>query len=122
MSVEVHDCRRFGPKASTTEKTTAHGNLLRMFASDHVLKYSTSGRSNDAAGRSCTLLPPLPGMAQDRLCGALPGSDTTYVLLCVDSTAGLQRVSLGPVERYGEMLTGGFIALVGPAFWLGPVL
>lgn len=47
---------------------------------------------------------------------------TTYVLLCVYSTAGLQRVSLGPVERYGEVLSGSFIALVGLAFWIWPVL
>jgi ABC-type nickel/cobalt efflux system permease component RcnA len=46
----------------------------------------------------------------------------TYILLCVYSTAGLQRVSLGPVERYGEVLSGAFIALVGLAFWLWPVL
>lgn len=46
----------------------------------------------------------------------------TYVLLCVSSTAGLQRVSLGPVERYGEVLSGGFIALIGVAFWLWPML
>ncbi len=46
----------------------------------------------------------------------------TYVLLCVYSTAGLQRVSLGPLERYGEVLSGMFIALVGVAFWVWPVL
>ena len=46
----------------------------------------------------------------------------TYVLLSVGSTAGLQRVNLGPLERYGEVLSGGFIALVGLAFWLWPVL
>ena len=46
----------------------------------------------------------------------------TYVLLCVYSTAGLQRVSLGPLERYGEVLSGVFIALVGVAFWMWPVL
>ena len=49
-------------------------------------------------------------------------SIATYVLLCVYSTAGLQRVSLGPVERYGEVLSGGFIALLGVGFWLWPVL
>lgn len=42
----------------------------------------------------------------------------TYVLLCVYSTAGLRRVSLGPWERYGEVLSGAFIALVGLAFWM----
>lgn len=46
----------------------------------------------------------------------------TYVLLCVYSTAGLQRVQLGAFERYGEVLSGTFIALVGVAFWIWPVL
>jgi len=45
-----------------------------------------------------------------------------YVLLCVYSTAGLQRVSFGAVERYGEVLSGAFIALVGLIFWIFPVL
>ena len=45
----------------------------------------------------------------------------TYVILCVGSVAGLQRVSLGPVERYGEVLSGAFIALIGVAFWLWPL-
>jgi hypothetical protein len=44
----------------------------------------------------------------------------TYVVLCVFSTAGLQRVSLGPLERYGEVLSGAFIALVGVVFWVWP--
>ena len=42
----------------------------------------------------------------------------TYMLLCVYSTAGLQRV----LERYGEVLSGVFIALVGVAFWIWPVI
>jgi hypothetical protein len=46
----------------------------------------------------------------------------TYMLLCVYSTAGLQRVRLGPLERYGEVLSGAVIALVGLAFWIWPVL
>jgi hypothetical protein len=46
----------------------------------------------------------------------------TYVLLCVYSTAGLQRVRLGAFERYGEVLSGAFIALVGVAFWIWPAL
>ena len=46
----------------------------------------------------------------------------TYVLLCVFSTAGLQRVRLGAFERYGEVLSGAFIALVGVAFWVSPPL
>jgi len=46
----------------------------------------------------------------------------TYVLLCVLSTAGLQRVRLGAVERHGEVLSGAFIALIGLVFWIWPVL
>jgi hypothetical protein len=46
----------------------------------------------------------------------------TYVLLCVYSTAGLQRVRLGAFEGYGEVMSGAFIALVGLAFWIWPVL
>jgi ABC-type nickel/cobalt efflux system permease component RcnA len=46
----------------------------------------------------------------------------TYVVLCVGSLAGLQRVSLGPLERYGEVLSGAFIAAVGVVFWVWPVL
>jgi nickel/cobalt transporter (NicO) family protein len=50
------------------------------------------------------------------------GTIVTYVVLCVYSTAGLQRVNLGAFERYGEVLSGAFIALVGVAFWLWPVV
>jgi hypothetical protein len=46
----------------------------------------------------------------------------TYVVLCVYSAAGLQRLRLGPLERYGEVLSGGFIALVGFVFLVWPVL
>lgn len=46
----------------------------------------------------------------------------TYVVLCVYSTAGRQRVRLGPLERYGEVLSAVFLALVGIAFWLWPFL
>ncbi len=46
----------------------------------------------------------------------------TYMLLCVYSAAGLQRVRLGAFERYGEVLSGAFIAMVGVAFWIWPVL
>jgi hypothetical protein len=46
----------------------------------------------------------------------------TYMLLCVYSTAGLQRVRLGPFERYGEVLSGAFIALVGVVFWIWPAI
>lgn len=37
----------------------------------------------------------------------------TYVAVSSAAIAGLQRVSLGAVERYGEVLSGAFVALVG---------
>jgi ABC-type nickel/cobalt efflux system permease component RcnA len=45
----------------------------------------------------------------------------TYVVLCLSSTAGLQRADFGPLERFGEVLSGAFIALVGVVFllWTG---
>lgn len=46
----------------------------------------------------------------------------TYALLCVYSVEHLRQVRLGAFERYGEVMSGVFIALVGLAFWLWPVL
>jgi hypothetical protein len=45
---------------------------------------------------------------------------TTYVLLCVHATAGLRHLRLGIFERYGEVLSGAVIALVGLIFGLWP--
>lgn len=46
----------------------------------------------------------------------------TYMVLCVYSAAGLQRVKLGPLERYGEVISGLFIAFVGIVFWVWPLI
>jgi hypothetical protein len=40
----------------------------------------------------------------------------TYVALCVSSAAAVERIRLGPVERYGEVISGAFIAAVGFVF------
>jgi ABC-type nickel/cobalt efflux system permease component RcnA len=37
----------------------------------------------------------------------------TYVGVSVAGIAGFQRISLGPLERYGEVASGVFVALVG---------
>ena len=42
----------------------------------------------------------------------------TYVLLCVSSTVGLRRIRFSRFERYGEVLSGSVIAIVGAAFWV----
>ncbi len=46
----------------------------------------------------------------------------TYVLLCVFSMAGLQRVRLGSLERYGEVFSGAFIAGIGVASLIWPAI
>lgn len=45
----------------------------------------------------------------------------TYLALCLASVSGLERLRFGAVERYGEVLSGGFIALVGVLFGLWPL-
>jgi hypothetical protein len=40
----------------------------------------------------------------------------TYVVLSVYSAAGLQRLNLGPAERYGEAASGLMIAAIGIIF------
>jgi ABC-type nickel/cobalt efflux system permease component RcnA len=37
----------------------------------------------------------------------------TYVVMCVAGSRGLQKTSLGPLEQYGEVLSGLFVAAVG---------
>jgi ABC-type nickel/cobalt efflux system permease component RcnA len=40
----------------------------------------------------------------------------TYVVLCVTSVRGMQRLSFGPIEEYGEVISGSIIALLGIVF------
>ena len=47
---------------------------------------------------------------------------TAYVLLCVHATEELHRLRLGAFERYGEVLSGAVIVLVGLIFGLWPAL
>jgi nickel/cobalt transporter (NicO) family protein len=46
----------------------------------------------------------------------------TYMALCLVSTAGLRRVRLGPFERYGEVISGAFVMVVGAVFWFWPLI
>ena len=56
------------------------------------------------------------------MCAAFATSTiVTYVLLCRLSHAALQRVGLGPLERYSETVSGLIIASVGAAFWIWPI-
>ena len=41
---------------------------------------------------------------------------TTYIALVAASSRGLERLSLGPLERYGEVISGALIAALGIAF------
>ena len=40
----------------------------------------------------------------------------TYVVTCLLSAAGLEKLRLTPLERYGEVISGGFVAIVGAIF------
>lgn len=40
----------------------------------------------------------------------------TYVALCVASASGLERLRMGPFERYGEVLSGAVIMALGIVF------
>jgi hypothetical protein len=40
----------------------------------------------------------------------------TYVALCVFSHVALENLSFGPLERYGEVLSGAVIAIIGVVF------
>jgi len=46
----------------------------------------------------------------------------TYVLLCLGSAGGLHRIHLGRFERYGEIISGLFVALIGLVFFIVPSL
>lgn len=47
---------------------------------------------------------------------------TAYVVLCDVSTQGVQNVSFGRFERYGEVLSGALIAVLGLIFIFFPTL
>lgn len=40
----------------------------------------------------------------------------TYAVLSVSSVSGLRRLDLGPFERYGEVISGVLMALIGIGF------
>ena len=46
----------------------------------------------------------------------------TYVVLSVYSASRLQRISLGPFERYGEVISGALMAIIGLGFGLFTLL
>lgn len=46
----------------------------------------------------------------------------TYVIVTLTSLRAIRDVDFGPIERYGEVLSGAFIALLGAVFLLFPKL
>lgn len=46
----------------------------------------------------------------------------TYMILCSSSRVALQRLTLGRLERYGEVLSGSIIAIIGLAFLFWPMI
>jgi ABC-type nickel/cobalt efflux system permease component RcnA len=47
---------------------------------------------------------------------------TTYVVVCDAATRGVQNVNFGRFERYGEVLSGALIAVLGLVFIFFPTL
>ena len=45
----------------------------------------------------------------------------TYIILSVYSAKGLEQFRFGRFERYGEIVSGALIAVVGVVFWFWPV-
>jgi ABC-type nickel/cobalt efflux system permease component RcnA len=46
---------------------------------------------------------------------------SVYIVFSVYSAKGLKQVRFGRFERYGEIVSGAVIALVGAVFWFWPV-
>jgi hypothetical protein len=101
------------PQHSHTHKTTARTALLLILGSSPMVEgipaFFAAGKYGVGVISAMAVVFALSTIV-------------TYVVLCVYSTAGLQRVRLGAFERYGEVLSGAFLALVGVAFWLWPVM
>ena len=45
----------------------------------------------------------------------------TYAIVCVYSAKTLRKMSFGPLERYGEVISGGLVASVGVVFLIWPM-
>ena len=101
------------PQHSHIHKTTARRALLLILGSSPMVEGIPAFFAAGKYG---------PGVISAMAVVFALSTIVTYVVLCVYSTASLQRVNLGAFERYGEVLSGAFIALVGVAFWLWPVL
>jgi nickel/cobalt transporter (NicO) family protein len=101
------------PLHDHTHRATGRGALLLILGSSPMIE---GVPAFFAAGRF--------GVGIIALMALLFAASTiaTYVVLCTLSARSLERVRLGPFERYGEVLSGGFIVLVGLIFWVWPVL
>ncbi|MEX3943554.1 hypothetical protein AB4Y44_29205 [Paraburkholderia sp. BR10937] len=108
-----HDHHGHGHAHGAQRKTSSRTALLLILGSSPMIEGIPAFFAAGKYGLSLIVIMALVFAASTIL---------TYVLLCVYSTASLQRVKLGALERYGEVLSGVFIALVGLAFWLFPVL
>ena len=111
---------RRGPAPHSHGETDAHGHQ----SSGRTGLLLILGSSPMVEGLPAFFAAARYGFALIVLMGLVFAASTiaTYVLLCVSSAAGLGRVRLGALERYGEVLSGSLIALIGIAFALLPAL
>ena len=96
-----------------TKKTTSRTALLLILGSSPMVEGIPAFFAAGKYG---------PGLIATMALVFAASTILTYVFLCVHSTARLQRVKFVTLERYGEVFSGAFIALVGLAFWMFPIL
>lgn len=109
MHTITGDAAMAAPGHDQRHKTSAHTALLLMLGSSPMVEGIPAFFAAGKYGLGLILV-----MAVVFAIGTI----ATYVLLCVYSTARLQRVRLGAFEQYGEVLSGVFIVVVGIVFWI----
>ena len=101
------------------------GNLALAPAHDHAHPTSAAtalalilGSSPMVEGIPAFFAAARYGVGQLAIMAAIFAASTiaTYIAMCLLGTAGLQRATLGRFERYGEVLSGVLIALIGVIF------
>jgi ABC-type nickel/cobalt efflux system permease component RcnA len=111
--VHWHEHRETDRRSDTDEAAAPHGHehaasgrtaLLLILGSSPMIEGIPAFLGASTKG------PELLGvMAAVFACSTI----ATYIATCVAGVRGLQRTSLGPLERYGEVLSGLFVAAVG---------
>lgn len=110
---EVQGALALAPLHEHEHKTSSRGALLLILGSSPMLEGIPAFFAASRYGAPLLAVMSLVFAAATIL---------TYVCLCIASAGSLERVNLGAFERYGEVLSGSFIALLGALFLFLPAL